>query len=60
MIQKKSWEITDEFWEAVKHLIPEKQRELSTFRQGNYGKLICNSHKACSIEYVVFQMKVFY
>ena len=27
MIQKKSWEITDEFWEAVKHLIPERQRD---------------------------------
>ncbi|WP_333861105.1 transposase [Clostridium sp.] len=27
MIQKQSWEITDEFWEEVKNLIPEKQRD---------------------------------
>ena len=27
MIQRKSWEITDEFWEEVKDLIPEKQRD---------------------------------
>jgi transposase len=27
MIQTKSWEITDEFWEEVKDLIPEKQRD---------------------------------
>lgn len=26
MIQEKSWEITDSFWEAVKDLIPEPQR----------------------------------
>ncbi len=25
MIQKQSWEITDEFWEEVKNLIPEVQ-----------------------------------
>ena len=27
MIQTKSWKITDEFWEEVKDLIPEKQRD---------------------------------
>ena len=27
MIQKQSWEITDEFWEEVKNLLPEKQRD---------------------------------
>lgn len=27
MIQKKSWEITDEFWEEVKDLIPQNQRD---------------------------------
>lgn len=27
MIQTKSWEITDEFWEEVKDLIPQKQRD---------------------------------
>ncbi|WP_333888151.1 hypothetical protein [Clostridium sp.] len=27
MIQKQLWEITDEFWEEVKNLIPEKQRD---------------------------------
>lgn len=27
MIQEKSWEITDSFWEAVKDLVPEPQRD---------------------------------
>ncbi len=27
MKQEKSWEITEEFWEEVKHLIPNKQRD---------------------------------
>jgi transposase len=27
MIQKKSWEITDEFWNTVKDLIPKTQRD---------------------------------
>lgn len=27
MVQKKSWEITDSFWEAVKDLIPKPQRD---------------------------------
>ena len=27
MIQKQSWEITDEFWNEVKHLIPVKHRD---------------------------------
>jgi putative transposase len=26
MKQKKSWEITDEFWNAIKHLIPKAER----------------------------------
>ena len=26
MQQNKSWEITDEFWDEIKHLIPQKQR----------------------------------
>jgi len=26
MIQKKSWEITDEFWNAIKDLIPKTER----------------------------------
>lgn len=29
MIQKKSWEITDEFWNAVKDLIPKTERNPS-------------------------------
>jgi transposase len=27
MIQDKSWEITDTFWDAVKHLIPQPERD---------------------------------
>lgn len=27
MKQKYSWEITDEFWEEIKHKIPQKQRD---------------------------------
>ncbi|WP_373845509.1 hypothetical protein [Clostridium sp.] len=34
MIQKQSWEITDEFWKEVKNLIPEQQRDPNNEIQG--------------------------
>ncbi|MCC5465667.1 hypothetical protein [Pelosinus baikalensis] len=37
MIQKKSWEITDEFWNAIKDLIPKTETVIHSYYQLDEG-----------------------